>query len=374
MSNKISVDNLNFSNFKLMPSQIYGSIRLIPLVKENYDKQLKFNYEKYDALNIIKVDKNLQYTSYTPHAFHVSYDDDKQINNQKDKSPIVFSDKMIKKSGKSTVRFFPLHNAMESFLSLYFCGPDIIWEEYSGSAKKDCLSPRYERSISGKYIQGLEQALKIFEIYENQVGILLLVADKLTSVFILPNPQDYKVLHKTLVEDFFGDLIYYYGYLHTDIRQFEQKIDESKVNSLNDLKKELGFMKTQLADFYSLMAESIFNQSIETRDNYTLGKYNMNRFITDINQGSEHHIGEMIKDESGEIQYMKTYLLSDLQIKRAKVLKALSVHYWHLEKTADYFKMSLAKFILDIEKIGFGYIIKKPILEKIRKEERKRLS
>ena len=90
---------------------------------------------------------------------------------------------MIQKVSKEKARFFPMHTAMESFLSLYFCGPDIIWEEYSGSVRKSGLSPRYEMSISGKNIQGLGRGLRIFEIHENKVGVIVLVSDKLSLGF-----------------------------------------------------------------------------------------------------------------------------------------------------------------------------------------------
>ena len=82
------LDNLDLTNFKLIPSQVYGSIRLISLVKESYDGKLKFNFEKYNALNIISVDKNITYTSYTPmrlmyHGVKIKYKIIKNLIHQK---------------------------------------------------------------------------------------------------------------------------------------------------------------------------------------------------------------------------------------------------------------------------------------------------
>lgn len=373
---------ISFNNLKLMPSQIYGSIRLVPLVKDNYNTDLKMDYKKYDSFNIIKVDKNNAYMSYTPHAITVSLSGS-ETQNVKDKEDkvlskgdlsITASDKIIKKINTNKIRFFPLHTAMENFLSMYFGCPEILWQEYSSKAKRFGLSPRVEFSTSGKNINGLEKALRIFEIHENQVGVLLFVSEKLASVFIVSNPDDYRLLHRSLISDFYGELIYYYGFVYGGVSNFKFELDESKVNTLDDLKNELQRAKNHLSKFYQLMSDGIINREIEVKDFYELGKYKMFRFLTDITKHTENHIGEIITDNSGDIQYMKTYLLSDSQIYRIKILKALHANNWHIEKTANYLNISYNAFILEIDKYGFNYILKTPLLEKIKKEERKRLS
>ena len=73
------------------------------------------------------------------------------------------------------------------------------------------LDCRFESSFSGHYIPGLEDALRVFEIHETQVGVLVFVAEAFTSAFAVSTPEDYRTLHTSLLEDFYGELIYQYG-------------------------------------------------------------------------------------------------------------------------------------------------------------------
>ncbi|MBC7475601.1 MAG: hypothetical protein H7263_15040, partial [Candidatus Sericytochromatia bacterium] len=365
--------SLIFSNLKLAPSQISGGIRIVPVIRDNYTGTLRLQSQEYDEdLNITQVTKNISYISYVPHAFILSWSDDgvplvsegTQIykKNSKVTGSKYFSmrssSKMIKKIDKNKIHFLPLHLAMESFLNLYFKGPSISWDEYSGKIKATGLSPRIEYSYSGKYIDGLEEALRVFEIHENQVGVLLFVADKLASVFIVPHPEDYRSLHQSLLKDFYGELIYYYGYMYPSVSKFQVKIDDDKVNSLSDLRNELEQMKTDLTDFYKFMAEGILQKELIFNDVYNVGQHKLKRFMTDPDVNLENHIGEIIVDNDNNIEYLKTFHLSSEQVKKVVLLKNLDLHNWNLDETATYMNTTKSKLIMNIEKLGFGYLIK----------------
>lgn len=103
---------------------------------------------------------------------------------------------------------------MEGFLSMFFSGLDIAWSEYSQYALSHGLGCRFESSFSGHYIPGLEDALRVFEIHETLVGVLVFIAEAFTSAFVVSTPQDYRALHTSLLEDFYGELIYQYGLLY----------------------------------------------------------------------------------------------------------------------------------------------------------------
>jgi hypothetical protein len=108
------------------------------------------------------------------------------------------------------LRFLPLHLAMEGFLGMFFSVPAIAWKEYSQKALSSGFNPRWESSYSGKFISGFEEALRVFEIHPQQVGVLVFIAEAFASAFIVPHPQDYRALHTSLLEDFYGELIYQY--------------------------------------------------------------------------------------------------------------------------------------------------------------------
>jgi hypothetical protein len=54
----------------------------------------------------------------------------------------------------------------------------------------------------------------VFEICDRQVGVLLFVAESLASAFVVPTPEDYRQLHTSLLEDFYGELLYQYSLLY----------------------------------------------------------------------------------------------------------------------------------------------------------------
>src|SRR5262249_2163865 len=118
--------------------------------------------------------------------------------------------RMVKREDGRQLRLLPLHLAMEGFLALHFGGAATAWPEHSRRAMRRGLSPRMERSMPGSAIAGLEDALRVFEIHEGQTGVLLFVADALASAFVVPHPDDYRALHRSLLEDFFGELLYHY--------------------------------------------------------------------------------------------------------------------------------------------------------------------
>jgi hypothetical protein len=68
-----------------------------------------------------------------------------------------------------------------------------------------------QRPEEGRLIE-----LRVFEIHEGQCGVLVFVADHLASAFVVPHPEDYRLLHRTLIEDFYGELIFQSSHLHQD--------------------------------------------------------------------------------------------------------------------------------------------------------------
>ncbi|GET40132.1 hypothetical protein MiSe_49400 [Microseira wollei NIES-4236] len=181
---------------------------------------LKRNYDEDDE----RLDRGIKYISYIPHGLVLSWSDNrspvaamggqlisegKLYNNGINSWRVMH--RMAKREAKNQLRFLPLHLAMEGFLSSHFSDPEIPWEGYSRRAKSQGLSPRVEFSFSKRAIPALEDALRVFEIHEHQVGVLLFVSESLASAFVVPTPEDYRALHSSLLQDFSSELIYQYG-------------------------------------------------------------------------------------------------------------------------------------------------------------------
>jgi hypothetical protein len=282
-------------------------------------------------------------------------------------------ERMVKRESKNSLRFLPLHLAMEGFLSLYFNGPKIAWEEYSRYALTYGLGCRSEYSYSGRAIAGLEEALRVFEIHPKQVGVLIYFADVLASAFVVSTPQDYMYLHYSLLEDFYGELIYQYALLYDKTSDISLSIDASKVNNLADLRTAVVKMRSEWAAFHQgVMSTGLIGRSIQSKTVYTGGCFELQRFMTNINSPSdvndENHIGEVILRDNGEVEYLHTYRLSQEQIKRVYYLSKLDENNWKLDKTATALLCTEHEFILKMEQLGFGYLFTQQLRDKARKK------
>ena len=279
------------------------------------------------------------------------------------------SHRMVKREDDRQLRLLPLHVAMEGFLARYFGGPDIAWSEYTLQAQHRGLDPRVERSIRGHRIRGLEDALRVFEIHEGQVGVLIFVADALASAFVVPHPEDYRQLHTSLIEDFYGELFLYYGDYAKE-SEMATSIDGEQVEDLAGLRSALEGMREDWSAFQSQMAEGLLGRPVAPEPVYKAGPFHLTRFLTGFKPNEENHLGEMIRRADGTLEYLKTYRMSAAQCRRAYLLSQLADHGWNLDDTAKFFRQSRDELIRRLDKAGFGYILKDHVLRQARRTKR----
>ena len=292
MAKKIPlIETISLKGLEIAPSQTWGAIRLVPLIRKQPRKDLRLFKREYDSdFSVVAVEKDLRYISYVPHGLVLSWSDDHnpvaaaggQLITEGKKfacgaTKIDLLHRMAKRESKNSLRILPLHLAMEGFLAMYFKGSAIAWKDYSKQAQSQGLSPRVEWSISGRSIAYLEDALRIFEIHEHQVGVLLFVSETLASAFVVPTPEDYRALHNSLLEDFFGETLYYQG-LYGTASDLETTIDEDKIHNFADLTKALAKMRQDWSSFQGFMAEDILNRQLQSQRIYTAGAFSLQRF------------------------------------------------------------------------------------------------
>jgi hypothetical protein len=265
---------------------------------------------------------------------------------------------MVKREDDHTVRILPLHLAMDGFLALCFAGPDVAWPEYSRRAISRGLDPRVESSVCGAWIPGFADALRVFEIHDRQVGMLVFVGDALASAFVVPHPDDFRAVYRTLLEDFYGELLLMYGVYYPELAPAYTTADASRVTSLADLAGAVARMRREHADFAALLAAGLEGREVREEEVYRLGPFRLSRFLTSLRLHEENHIGERIVRPDGTIEYLKSYRLSDAQARRAYLLQALAANDWSLERTATALGTSVADLIHRVHAAGFGYLFK----------------
>jgi hypothetical protein len=375
------MDVLSLRGLELAPPQVSGGVRIVPLLRTHVREDLRLAQRSYaDKVAVVSLDGELRapgikYVSYVPHGMVMSWSDDGSpvaafgaelsANDgkplRKRSSGVQLLHRMARREDANRLRFLPLHLAMEGFLALHFGGPEIAWSEYSQRVLSTGLSPRWESAVPGGAIIGLEDALRVFEIHERQVGVLLFVADALASAFVVPHPEDYGALHRSLLEDFYGELLFQYSMYATE-SMTEARIDEQRVTSLTDLRRELESLRAQWSDFQLLMSEGLLGKRVRSEKIYRAGPFQLLRFSTNLVPSEENHIGEAIVRENGELEYLKTFRLSAAQTRRAFLLSELAAQNWNLDATAVKLRQSKSDLVQRLEKAGFDYMLKEHVI------------
>ncbi|MBD2354507.1 hypothetical protein H6G41_07675 [Tolypothrix sp. FACHB-123] len=383
--------DISLKGLEIAPSQIRGAVRIVPLLRREVRGDLRLMQRNYNEdITIVSLDGNIpepgmKYYSYVPHGLVISWSEDGsplasfggQIMKSDGKrldcgcATVRLMHRMAKREAKNQLRFLPLHLAMEGFLSLFFSGPDIAWSEYSKYALSHGLGSRYEMSVSGRYIAGLEDALRVFEIHPRQVGVLVFVAETLASAFVVPTPEDYRALHTSLLEDFYGELIYEYSLMFDKPLPMDLSVDDSTINSLADLRSAIAKMRSHWAAFQGFMAEGLLQRQLNSQRVFTAGPFVLQRFITDLRPKEENHIGEAIVRENGELEYLKTYRLSAAQTRRVYLLSQLHFYNWNIDATAKALGNTREEFVTRLETAGFGYLLNQQVRDAARKKGKK---
>ena len=388
------VESLELNGLSLAPPQVLGGVRLVPLLRNKPSEDLRLAKREYgDDISLVSVDHRKVYCSYVPHGLVADWTNDGTSVSQaayggqlfgtknestKDGKRIDFGfatarvmSKMRRRENKTRMRFLPLHVAMEGFLSLHFGGPAFAWEEYSRTAMRDGLSPRIEQTYDGTWINGLEDALRVFEIHTSQVGVLVFVGDELASAFVVPHYEDYEQLHGTLLTDFYGEFIYWSGLRAEEYVYHPESINPADVHTFDDLRSQLSGLTERWSDLHELMTGRLFDCPIRSERVYHLGPFEMQRFVSNLEPKGENHIGEMIVRDDGSIEYLKTFRLSATQCRRAYLLMILAECDWELDRCAERLNCSKHQLVYRLENAGFGYLLHQHVLDAARSARRK---
>ena len=381
------IQTLALNGLTVAPSQVRGVVRLVPLLRRDAPGDLRLAKRTYkEDVTVVSLDgpllaPGIKYVSYVPHGLVLSWNSDGSamaafgagLTGADGKrfagsfASLRVLPRMAKREAGNRLRFLPMHLAMEGFLGLFFSGPEIAWAEYSRQAIRRGLDPRSETAYGGEQVAGFEDALRTFEMHDDQVGVLVFVADALASAFVTPHPGDYRALHRTLLQDFYGELIYQYGLLYDDVLPLEVIINAGKISGLADLRAALGRVRSDWAGFQGFMAHDLLGRPVQSKRVYQAGPFTLQRFITDLNPAGENHMGEAIVRDDGRLEYLKTYRLSAAQTRRAYLLQLLSEADWHLDMAAENLRVTRDDFVLRLEKAGFGYLLTGEVRDAARK-------
>jgi hypothetical protein len=380
------VTRLDLSGLTAGPSQVWGGVRLVPLLRERPVEGLRLDARLYgDEPGLVALDRRTAYCSYIPHGFVATWTTGgqpaaaygTQLAEEGQRRavgcvPVRPHRRMARRVARDRLRFLPLHLALEGYLSLHFGGPEVVWEEWSRRAVAQGLSPRAEQAYTGAEVTGLEDALRAFEIHPGQSGVLVYVADALAAAFAVPHPDDYPALHGTLVRDLYGELVHQYGLYGAPVPEFRARLDDTRIGSLAELRAAAGRAQREWAAFHdTVMAPALLETRYDVRRVYRAGPFTLSRFLPPFTRGAENHIGEAITDPKGRVAYLKTFRLSEKQVRRGHLLQRLAAHDWSPPAAAASMGIGREEFLLRMENAGFGALLRQDVLDGARAAARR---
>ncbi|MEJ2852950.1 MULTISPECIES: ARPP-2 domain-containing protein [unclassified Saccharothrix] len=375
------MSTVDLTGLTALPAQVWGAVRLVPLVRDRPIPGLRLHARLYgDDPSLVVLPDNTAYTAYIPHGFVATWSDSPAATYGTHLTPpdptstirLRFHRRMARREERNRLRFLPLHLAVEGYLALHFNGPNVLWDEWSQRAIRRGLSPRAEQAYAGAQVEGLADALKIFEIHPDQCGVALYVADALAAAFVVPHPDDYRALHSTLLLDMYGELVHHYALLSAPVPAFSARLNDTHVRSLADLRAAATRQSTDWAAFHATtMTAGLLDATYDIRRVYRAGPFTLSRFLPGFRPKEENHIGELITDQRGRTAYLKTFRLSESQIRRGHLLNTLATHDWHLPTAAESLGTTPAAFGLRLDKAGFGHLLNDHVLASYRSRSRR---
>ncbi|MFI1290447.1 ARPP-2 domain-containing protein [Streptomyces sp. NPDC020792] len=366
------------------PSQVWGAVRLVPLVRAEPIRDLRLHPRIHDGPGEVDLGRGRSYCSYIPHSFVADWTGDgspaaaygTQLTDGRPEQEVGsarlhFHRRMARREARNRLRFLPLHLALEGYLALHFGGPAVAWEQWSHRAVRQGLSPRVEAACLGTEVPGLADALRVFEIHPGQCGVLIHLADAPAAAFVVPHPEDYRTLHPTLIQDLYGELVHHYATLMPPVTDFRARIPDTRIRTLADLRDAAAEQTARWADFHdTTMAAGLLDQPRTWQLVRRMGRFTLSRFLPPFRPKQDNHIGEAITDEHGRTVYLKTFRLSESQVRRGHLLTHLAAHDWHLPVTAAALGLTEPQLALRLETSGFPHLLRQDVLDHYRKQNR----
>jgi hypothetical protein len=382
---------LDFGGLRAAPSQAVGTVRLVPLVRDEPIEGLCLYAVPTRAdLTVVKLDPHTSYTAYVPHALmaelpgrtqaHASAGS--QLVRPRTKPEDVFRVQVIDRLARreragargkggerpasagddaastGRLRLLPQHLALDAYLSVGFGGPDVVWPEYSRQVLSRGLSPRTEHVHRGRDVPGLADALRVFERHPGQVGVLVFVADAFAAAFVTPRPEDYRRLHRTLLEDMYGELLVQYAVLHPEVAALWGRIDGAAIASLDALAGAVEGLRREWSAFAAFMASGLLEAELEVQTVQRLGGFRLQRFLPSFHPHAENHVGEAIVDAAGRLAYLQTFRLSAAQARRGRLLSTLVAEGWDLDAAAAALGATRDELFARLRNNGLGPLLK----------------
>jgi ARPP-2 len=332
---------MRFTEFQLqgcriLPGQVWGSVRVAGIVRDEVVGDLRLTPKEHDDWNVRSTYERADFFSYMPRAYVLSWENDGSTvataETHLGKHRPLKMGKLWRRRSKRSLAFLPQSLAIEGFLVRHFKGPNIAWLDYEREVRRGSLGVRLERTLPGWYLNGLLEALRLFEFGPNQVGAAVFFDEELINCFVTPHPADYARLHDSLLEDLYPEHLVHYGYLRD--HKPSLALDLDAISDLASLRTQFQKAHRELAGQEVYRLEGLLGRALEGERLFKCGPFHLERFTTALGEG-DNFCGEVITRGDGTVEYLKMYRLSRAQSNRLLFLQTLAMHDWELAAAAQ---------------------------------------
>ncbi|MCD0442590.1 hypothetical protein LO763_02990 [Glycomyces sp. A-F 0318] len=357
---------LTFAGLETRPGQVWGGVRLVPLVREAPVEGLRMHPGA-----LPEAERGRGDCWYVPHGLTAEWTGDgsgvPEFGTALRMRASTVRGSRRPKSGfgerRTRVRFLPRRSALEAYLPLAFQAPVVAWPEWSRRAFTR-LPPQPDRAYRGSLVDGLADALRVFEIHPGQCGVLVYVADALAGVLVTPCPDDYRALHPTLIEDAYGELIWRYAMLHASVPEFAPRLDASAVASLADLRAQVDAARRGWAEFHGgTLAAGLLDSEYHFTETYAMAGFRVVRYRPAFAAGGEAHVGEAILDARDRPAFLQSFRLSETQVRRARLLEVLAAREWRLDAAADALGLGVPAFVALLRNSDLDWMLRRDVAD-----------
>ncbi|WP_240925134.1 hypothetical protein [Streptomyces sp. 196(2019)] len=200
-------------------------------------------------------------------------------------------------------------------------------------------------------------------IHPGQCGVMVYVSDALAAAFVVPHPEDYRLPHASLVEDLFEELVHQYGLLRGPgggVRGADPGRGAhpyARRSPGGGARAGTGVGGGARQAVRAEAAEHLVRVRAGVPDG-VVHPVALPPPVRPGRDGSGQHIGETVTGHKGQVACLKTFRLSDAQVRRGHLLHTLAGAEWKLPRAAGVLGTSREELVRRVRTAGFSRLLK----------------